>query len=247
MTQAPVPHLLLLAGSGESRELAARLVPRGGVTASVPDCPRTFGPLPVPTRIGRFGGESGLAQYIESAGIGAVLDATHPFAAQMGRRASAVCARLGLPFARLLRPAWRPGPGDVWTEVPSEAEVRHHLRPGQRVFATTGRATLEALAGDVPARFLVRRMAPDTPPDDMKNVEYIIGKGPFSVEEEIETLSRLKIDVLVARNAGGTPSRSKVEAARALGLPVILIARPPQPPGPRLRSVAEALQWVAAL
>lgn len=246
MTLPRSSHLLLLAGSGESRELAACLAPLGRVTASLLGQPRTFGPLPVPTRTGGFGGEAGLERYLADHGVTAVLDATHPFAVQIGHNAAAVCARMGLPYARVLRPPWRPGPGEVWTEVATEAEVRDHLRLGDRVFTTTGRATLEALAMGVPVRFLVRRMTRDTPPDHLKNVEYIIGKGPFSVDQEVENLTRARADVLVARNAGGAPSRSKLEAAHALNLKVILIARPPQPPGLRLETVQEALDWVTA-
>lgn len=240
------PHLLLLAGSGESRVLAARLAGRAGlrVTASLRERPRTFGPLPVPTRVGRF---DDLKGFLEAEAVTAVLDATHPFAVRMGHLAAAICADLGMPYARVLRPPWTPEGDETWAEVPDEAAVRHHLTPGARVFATTGRATLAALAQDVPARFLLRQMAERAAPPDFKNVEYIIGKGPFSAAEEIENLRRARAEVLVAKNSGGAPSRTKIAAAHALGLPMILIARPAQPPGPYLETVSQAMDWTASL
>ncbi len=243
------PHLLLLAGSGESRALAQRLAQTGGlrVTASLLHQPRTFGPMPVPTRLGRFGGVEALRRFLVQEQISAVLDATHPFSVQMGHRAAEACAALGLGFARVLRPPWPLSPSERWAEVADEAEVRRHLREGDRVFATTGRATLDRLVRDVPAQFLVRQMAGRDGPCDFKNVEYIYGKGPFSVDQEVENLGRSRADVLVAKNSGGTPSHSKLAAADALGLRVVLIARPPQPPGTRLETVEAAMQWVARL
>lgn len=239
-------HLLLLAGSGEAREIAAALPDRADwrVTASLLFPPRSFGPLPVPTRLGRFGGADGLAQFLTAERIDAVLDATHPFADQISQRAASVCARLAVPYAQVLRPPWVAGPGDNWTEVADEAAVAAHLRPAQRVFTTTGRATLERLVSRSDARFMVRQMEQRMPPANLPNVRYITGAGPFSVADEIQTLRDLRIEVLVVKNSGGEPSRSKLIAARDLGLPVILIARPPQPVAQRLETVPEALEWI---
>lgn len=242
-------HLLLLAGSGEARDIAATLAetPGAKVTASLLHPARSFGPLAVPTRIGRFGGEAGLAGFVRSHSVSAILDATHPFAVQIGHRALRVCERMGLPYARVLRPPWQPGPGDRWTQVADESAVAAHLAPDARVFTTTGRATLDALVKNSSARFLVRQMVGPVPETGMKNVTYVIGSGPFSVEEEIRTLRDLRIDTLVVKNSGGVPSRTKLDAARELGLPVILIARPPQPPGRILETTQQALDWVAGL
>lgn len=241
-------HLLLLAGSGEARDVAADLADRPDwqVTASLLFPERTTGPLPVPTRLGRFGGEDGLMKYLVAEQVDAVLDATHPFAYQISAHAARVCARLALPCAQVLRPPWVPGPHDNWTEVRDEAAVAAFIRPEQRVFTTTGRATLDRLVSQSPARFFVRQL--ETRDDHpYPNVRYVTGLGPFSVSQERDTLRDLKIDVLVCKNSGGAPSYTKLEAARQLGLPVILIARPPQPDVPNLESVSAALQWVDAL
>lgn len=242
-------HLLLLAGSGEARILAAELAnrPDWRVTGSFLFPPRSFGPLPVPTRYGRFGGEDGMARYLLAERIDAVLDATHPFAHQISASAARVCGRLVIPIAQMLRPAWSPEEGDDWTEVADERAVAAFLRPGQRVFTTTGRATLQHLVARSDSRFYVRQLEERTPPPNLKNVRYVTGIGPFSVEEEIETLTELEIDVLVVKNSGGEPSKTKLIAARRLGLPVILIARPPQPDVLRLETVQAALQWVDGL
>lgn len=245
------PHLLLLAGSGEARAVAAALAREGAirVTASLARPPRAFGPLAAPTRIGGFGGENAFERFLEAERITAVLDATHPFAVRIGERTARVCRRKGLPYARVLRPAWRPAPEDRWSEVPDEAAAAARLKPGQRAFVTTGRATLERLVADSEAEFLVRRLDPGFPPaaGTCARVSYVEGAGPFTVDQETATLRGLGVDILVVKNSGGAGAFPKLEAARRLGLPVILIARPPQPPGPRLESVAAALGWVAAL
>ncbi|MFK7752445.1 MAG: precorrin-6A/cobalt-precorrin-6A reductase [Sedimentitalea sp.] len=242
------PHLLLLTGSGEARAVADALAKTGPrVTASQLCAPRLAGALPVPTRTGRFGDSGGFADFIATQGITAILDATHPFATRISAHAAQQAATAGLPHAQLLRPPWRATAEDRWIEVGDEASVGAHLQPGQRVFASTGRATLAALALSVPAQIFLRRIGEPGLASDMKNVTYVYDTGPFSVEKEIEVLTQLKIDVLVARNSGGTAPRSKLDAARALNLPVILIARPPKPDHLCLPDVASALAWVAAL
>jgi precorrin-6A/cobalt-precorrin-6A reductase len=249
---APTPiaprHLLLLAGSGEARAIALALADRSGlrVTASVL-APSRSGPLPVPTREGGFGGDDGFARYLDSEGVTAVLDATHPFAARIGRRSAPICVARGIAFARVLRPEWRAEPGDRWRHVPDEAAAGALLHAGLRVFATTGRATMEALVTKSPAQFLLRRMVAEPAPPPVPNVTYVIGKGPFSVDDEVATLRARRIDVLVAKNSGGTASRTKLDAARALGLPVILVDRPDQVQATTLTTVAQALEWIEGL
>ncbi len=242
-------HLLLLAGSGEARIIADRLAASGHlrVTASLLTMPRSFGPLSVPTRLGRFGGDDGQAQYLRKQGVTAVLDATHPFATHISAQTAKVCADLDLPHAQVLRPDWQPVAGDQWREVADEYAVAALLTDQQRVFTTTGRATLDALACNSSAQFFVRQMEERADDPDQPNVRYISGRGPFSVEDEIRTLCDLDIDVLVVKNSGGLPSRTKLDAARALGIKVILIARPPFLDVKRLETVEAAMNWIDAL
>ncbi|MEX0339400.1 MAG: precorrin-6A reductase [Arenibacterium sp.] len=242
-------HLLLLAGSGEARDIAARLTrwPDVRVTVSQLYESRTGLAFAQPTRLGGFGGAEGFEAFMREAGIDAVLDAAHPFAVRVGARASRYCAKHGLAYARVLRPPWEAKAGDNWHEVPDEATARAALRAGQRVFTTTGLSGIDTLTADPAIQFFVRRLRDDPVPDMPSHISFVHGVGPFSKEDEIATLRDLKIDVLIVKNSGGTASATKLEAARALDLPVILLARPKQPDGRVLNSVAEALDWVAAL
>ena len=244
-----VPHLLLLAGAGEARDVALALAnrPEIRVTASLLHPPRAFGPLPVPTRLGGFGGADRFCSFLRTQGVTGVLDATHPFASRIGTRSAALCAKEGVPYARRLRPAWAPQPGDGWTFASDEADACAHIGFDARVFTTTGRATLDGFCTFPGARLFVRRLIVDPAPPPWSFVTWVPGAGPFSVADETATFRRLGIDHLIVKDAGGQSSRTKLDAARALGLPVILLRRPRPPDALCLDNVPAALQWVSAL
>lgn len=243
-------RLLLLAGTGEAARIAEALVARGAgdrVIASLAGATRAPRPLGVETRQGGFGGRAGFERFLDAAGIGAVLDATHPFAARISRRTAEVCAARGLPHAQLLRPEWTPGPGDRWLMLDDESDLAAHVPPGARVFLATGRQTLERFA-NMEGRYLyVRQIDPPEGDFPLREGEFIVGRPPFSVADEVALFRRLGIDWLVVKNAGGAASRSKLDAACELGLPVAMLRRPAQPEGPKLDGVAAALDWVAGL
>ena len=142
---------------------------------------------------------------------------------------------------------WAAQDGDQWREVADEVAARALLRPGQRVFSTTGLTGLADLTADARVKFFVRRLRPGPVPEMADHVRFVHGEGPFSTEDEVATLRELKIDVLIVKNSGGAASATKLAAARALGLPVILLARPQQPKGEILETVEQALDWVARL
>ena len=217
------------------------------MTASLHYPERSMGPLAVPTRIGRFGGDDGFLRFLGDKRVGAVLDATHPFATNVSKRSARICADLGVPYAQVLRPKWRAGPKDNWIEVADEAGAASMIPSGAKAFTTTGRATLAGFRDMVARHLFVRQLRGDGRRDDIKDVKYIFGTPPFSVQEEIALFQELDIDWLVVRNAGGDASRSKLDAAQALGLPVAMIRRPTQPKGPKLETVQAALDWVGAL
>jgi precorrin-6A/cobalt-precorrin-6A reductase len=202
--------------------------------------------LPLPTRVGGFGGEEGFRAYLDEAGITAILDATHPFATRISGRAARVAQDLGLPYVRFDRPEWRPGPDDLWIVIASEEEAAEHLAPDATVFLATGRQTLERFANLGDRRVYCRQIDPPDREFPLKNGGYVIGRPPFSEEDEIKLFRELEVDALVVKNAGGTRSRSKLDAARALGLPVLMIARPDVPAAPTVRDVAAALDWAVA-
>lgn len=247
---APGSHLLLLAGSAEGRDIAGRIFAAGAprTLVSLARPPRHSGMAGLPLRIGGFGGAEGFSRLLDEQRITAVLDATHPFAQRISARSLALCRAAGLPFAQVLRPPWRPGPGDDWTEVADTAEAARRTPAGARVFATTGRGLLDGLAGLRGGTLFLRQLgAGARPPAAVKGVVTVPGEGPFSVEDEIALFRDLAIDALVVKNSGGQASRSKLDAARALGLPVFLLRRPPPLDAPRLETVDQAMAWLESV
>lgn len=237
--------LLLLAGTREARTLAGLLAECGVPTlASLAGTTRTPKALPVATRIGGFGGVAGFEACLDDRQITAVLNATHPFAEAMDRRTAAICAARGLPCLRLLRPAWRAGPSDVWHAVRGLAHVAQALPVGARAFLATGPGSLGAV-GPVPRAEAVfcRRIDPPTESFPWSNGDWIVGRPGISAESEARLFEDLSITHLVTKNAGGQDGEPKLRAAQALRLPVIMVERPRPAPGQRVETVEEALQW----
>lgn len=240
--------LLLLAGSAEARKLAEGLAGMAGIdlVASFAGATRRPIALPCATRSGGFGGVEGLRDYIRRQRIDALLDATHPFAERMSANAAAAARAEKLPHLQLLRPEWQPGPGDDWTMIASEQQAADHIRPPARVFLATGRQKLENFANLDGCWLICRRIDPPRSAFPLANGEYLLGRPPFSLADEVALFSQLRLDWLVVKNAGGVEGRSKLDAARRLGLGVLMIRRPRQPDCQRVNSVGAALEWVRA-
>jgi precorrin-6A/cobalt-precorrin-6A reductase len=199
--------------------------------------------LPVgEVRIGGFGGVDGLADWLRANDIGAVVDATHPFARAMTASAAEATRRLGLPFVVLRRPEWEQQPGDNWTWVDEIVDVPAVL-PAERVFLTTGRTDLAVFADLDAFWFLVRTVEPPAPPLPTR-CELILDRGPYTVDGELTLLREHRIDVLVSKNSGGRLTAAKLVAARELGLPVVMIRRPVLPPVATVRTEQEAVHWL---
>ncbi len=238
-------RVLILGGTQEARELAEALEADPRFDAVLSLAGRTRAPrLAGRSRSGGFGGADGLARYLAEQAIGRLIDASHPFA----RRISAHAAAAGVPTLRLERPAWRPGEGDRWIAAGDEASARAALpAAARRVFLALGPQQLAAFAGDRDRWYLVRRIDPPDGPPPLFHGDWIVGRGPFAAADEEALLRANRIDVLVARNSGGAAMRGKLDAARTLGLPVVMIARPPAPASMEtVGSVAAALAWLAA-
>lgn len=239
------PHLLLLAGSGEAREIAAQLAQSSlRVTASIFAPDHWSGPLPLPMRSGGFGGDAAFRTYLTDHDITAVLDATHPFAARVSARTWRMCQDMDLPYAQLDRPAWTPGPEDRWTEVDSAADAVALTKPGSRHFVTTGLETWPAFRSATDRTFFFRSLSGTAPPEHLPHISMVPGQGPFSMDHEYQLFQDYHLDGLICKNAGGTLSRTKLDAARALGMEVILIRRPPPTGAPVVHDVTAALAWV---
>jgi precorrin-6A/cobalt-precorrin-6A reductase len=238
-------RLLILGGTAEAVELAKACATQPGleVISSLAGRTRTPGLPPGEVRIGGFGGAGGLACFLRARGIDRVIDATHPFAVRIGAHAEQACREAAVPRLRVLRPPWTRGPGDHWIEVADLAEAARRLPElGRRVFLTVGQQDLGAFAG-LDQWFLVRSIEPPGVLP-LRHGEWLAGRGPFAVENELARLRAYAIDVLVTKASGGAATYAKVAAARQLGLPVVMVRRPPPPPGPVAHSVAAALAWL---
>jgi precorrin-6A/cobalt-precorrin-6A reductase len=239
-------RVLLLGGTGEGRRLAGLLAGSAGVEVISSLAGRTAEPALPPgrIRIGSFGGPDGLAAWLAAERIGAVIDATHPFASAITASAVTAAARLDVPLLLLRRPGWTAGPGDDWRRVPS-LQAAADL-PGERVFLSTGRSGVAAFAADQRRWFLVRSVqAPALPLPP--RVHVLLARGPFAVADEMTLMLRHAVDVLVTRDSGGNMTSAKLVAARQLGLPVVMVDRPPFPATPAVATAGEAQAWLAAL
>jgi precorrin-6A/cobalt-precorrin-6A reductase len=233
----------VLGGTTEGRLLAGELVDEHDVTVSLAGRVRSPLPLPGTVRVGGFGGVEGLAQWLREHRTGAVVDATHPFASTMTAHAAAACAEVGVPLLRLQRPAWTPVPGDDWRAVPDvPAAAASAAALGERVFLTTGRSELAVFA-PLDRWFLVRSVDPPEPPVPAR-MHVLLDRGPFTLDGERALMREHAVDVVVTKNSGGPAA--KLAAARELGVPVVVVARPPLPRGVvAVPTVAAAREWVS--
>ena len=202
-------------------------------------------PQPIALRIGGFGGVAGLATYLRDNHITHVIDATHPFAAQMSANAIAACAQTGSPLAALTRPAWTAGPGDTWHSVPDIAAAVAALQgPPRRVMLAIGRLHLAEFAAQPQHHYLLRLVdAPQTPPP-LPNHTTIVDRGPFDAARDMALMQDHASDLIISKNAGGSGSIAKLHAARALGLAVLMIERPALPPRLELTRPDQVLDWI---
>jgi len=236
---------LILGGIADANILAAEIA-RAGIDAVYSYGGRTRAPSeqPLPTRSGGFGGVSGLADTIRRDGITHVIDATHPFAAEMSRNAIEACAQTGTPLIALERAPWTRAPGDSWIDAADvDAAAAALSEAPANVFLAIGRQHIAPFASRPQHAYTLRFV---DPPEGALPfaADVIVSRGPFTLDGELEMLRARKIAWIVARNSGGDGARAKIDAARLLGLPVIMISRPELPERPRVESVTEVMQWL---
>jgi precorrin-6A/cobalt-precorrin-6A reductase len=247
-------RVLILGGTTEASALARLVADQPAIAATLSFAGRTENPVPppIPYRIGGFGGAEGLARHLRAARIAAVVDATHPYAVRISANAVAACAAVGVPLAVLTRAPWDPVAGDRWTVVDDAPAAARALGPApRRVFLTLGRLELDAFAAAPQHHYLVRTVDAPDPPPALPRMTQIQARGPFDEAGERDLLLRERIDVLVTKNSGGSATYAKIAAARAMGLPVVLIRRPTANPsanagGTMLHDPAAALAWLMA-
>jgi precorrin-6A/cobalt-precorrin-6A reductase len=236
-------RILLLGGTSEARALAARLHPDVDVISSlagrVPDPALPVGEV----RIGGFGGVHGMRRWLAEAGVDAVVDATHPYAATITANAAAACGATGLPHLVLARPGWDSGDATVVGSDVDAAEAVAN-RGYSRVFLTTGRSGAAAFV-DVDAWFLIRAVtAPDADTLPSRH-QLVLSRGPYHYDGELALLRDHRIDALVTKNSGGAMTRAKLDAAATLDVAVVMVQRPPLPAGvTTVSTVDDAVDWV---
>lgn len=242
-------HVLVLGGTTEARRLARLLVdvlpPGARVTSSLAG--RVARPRlpPGEVRVGGFGGTEGLAGWLRTHRVDALIDATHPFAGTISFHAASAAAAVHVPLLALRRPGWVPVDGDRWHGAGSLDEAAALLPElGRRVFLTTGRMGLAAFAGLDELWFLMRSVDAPEPPYPAR-MEVLLDRGPFTLDGERELIRRHRLDVLVTKDSGGEATAPKLTAAREAGLPVVVVRRPPAPEGVAVAGTAdEAVDWL---
>ncbi|WP_028745012.1 cobalt-precorrin-6A reductase [Rhizobium mesoamericanum] len=223
-------RILMLAGTGEARALAQALADTSRYEVLLSLAGRTEKPSdqPVPCRIGGFGGADGLAAFLLDGRFDMLIDATHPFAMRISANASEAAAAVGIPAFALRRPEWVAVPGDRWTHAATVTEAIERLGASpRRVFLAIGRQ--EAHRAEIAPQhfYLVRSVDPVEPPLVLPDVQFVFDRGPYDVDREVSLLRNHRIDALVTKNSGGSATYAKIEAARRLGIEVMMVARGP--------------------
>jgi precorrin-6A/cobalt-precorrin-6A reductase len=238
-------RLLILGGTTEASALARRIAGRPELDPVLSLAGRTRSPMapPIPFRVGGFGGVAGLRTYLSERRTQAVIDATHPFAAQMSRHVAVACRDLGLPLAAFTRPAWTQQQGDRWTRVPHlPAAVAALGQPPRRVFLTIGGVQLVEFAAAPQHHYIVRAIDRPDAIGALPSHRLILARGPFGVAGEIELMR--ETDVLVTKNSGGQATAAKLQAARELGIEVVIVERPAPETVPTFYTEADVLLWL---
>lgn len=224
--------ILVLGGTAEAVKFARCLAGEFDViyslagrtkTPTLPDCA---------LRVGGFGGMAGLVSYVRETEISAIVDATHPYAAQIAANARTAATLAGVPLFRFLRPAWDEPSDAPWLRAATASDATRILDGRfSRVFLSIGLGDIAAFAPLSGIWFLVRSIDPSKVPAALAHHHHLTSRGPFDMASETALLRDWHIDALVSKNSGGQATIAKLHAARALGIPVVMIDRPPVPLG----------------
>ena len=241
-----MPNVLVLGGTTEASALVAQLAERG-IPTVLSYAGRVARPRaqPVSVRVGGFGGAEGLARYLRDHVVTHLVDATHPFAAQISANAVAAGAMAGVPVVALVRPAWQRAPGDRWHDVADVAAAVATLSGGaRRVMLAIGRQNLAAFAAQPQHFYLLRLVDPPDQAPPLSDCAVVVDRGPFTVAGDSALMQAHGIDLVIAKNAGGRGAEAKITAARSLGLPMVMIARPMMGARRVVEDVADVLAWI---
>lgn len=240
-------RLLILGGTAEAAELAARLAgdARLETVTSLAGLTRLPNVGAGRVRRGGFGGPDGLATFLTDEHYDALIDATHPFAAQIAAHAAEAAEKAGMPRIKLLRPAFERTEADRFIPVCDIDAAADALPQGARVFLAAGRREVAPFAGRRDLWCLIRMIEPPAAGEPLPAGEIILGRPPTDPDEEAALLKKHQIGWIVSKDSGGRAG-AKIVAARRLGLPVVLVERPAPPPGPIVESVDAVVAWIEA-
>lgn len=235
---------LLLAGTQEARDIAGLMAAnKVDATASLAGATHSPKPLKIVTRIGGFGGEAAQENFLRDGGFKAIIDASHPFATRISRRSLSIAQRLGIAYLRVLRPEWRAQNGDNWHHASTAAQIATLIPKGARVLLATGANSIHDWSDLAEGRRLYcRRIDPTNAPFPFDG-EWIVARPPFTELEERSLMKDKQIEWVVAKNSGG-PTRAKLDAARALTLPVAMLDRPARQSCDHVETAQEAMEWL---
>jgi precorrin-6A/cobalt-precorrin-6A reductase len=240
-------RVLILGGTGDAVKLAAKISEDSNFEVITSLAGRTHQPAPLPgnVRIGGFGGVAGLATYLREQRIAALIDATHPFAAQISWNAAIAAQETQTPHLMVYRPGWQQTADDRWLEVETiDAAAVRLPTLATRVFLTTGRQQLAPFAALTNIWFLMRSIDQPDPIIRLPQGKILLERGPFSLEHERQLLQSYQIDGIVSKNSGGDATYAKIIAARELKIPVVIVQRPVMPPGEMVSGIDAALNWL---
>ena len=245
-SRSSMRKILVLGGTLQASALAQALAARGDA-AVLSYAGRVAQPRqqPVAVRSGGFGGVAGLVDYLREHRVTHLVDATHPFASRMSAHAVEACARTGTPLLALTREPWRPGVGDRWQIVPDLAAAVAALDdPPRRILLALGRMHLEDFVARPRHHYILRLVDPPQEPPPLPRCSIVVSRGPFDVDGDVALLREHGVQLIVCKNSGGSGARAKLDAARLLGLSVIMVARPALPARPQTTEVGQVLDWL---
>ncbi|HEY3643417.1 MAG TPA: cobalt-precorrin-6A reductase [Xanthobacteraceae bacterium] len=240
-------RILILGGTTEARRLAEGLARRHDLAVTLSLAGRTANPVAqlVPVRSGGFGGAAGLAAYLATERIDALIDATHPYAAVIAANAARAACSASVPLLALRRPPWVAVAGDRWIEAADAcAAVQALGEMPRRVFLALGRNDIAPFVEAPQHHYLVRSVDPVKPPLRVPHASYVTGRGPFTEADDYALLTAHRIEIVVAKNSGGDATYGKIAAARRLGLAVVMLRRPALPAVPAVATIEDALAWL---
>jgi precorrin-6A/cobalt-precorrin-6A reductase len=240
-------RVLILGGIGDAVELAIKIANIPGIEVITSLAGRTREPanLPGNVRTGGFGGVWGLTNYLREMQIDLLIDATHPFANQISENAAAATQEVGIPRLMVIRPPWEKLEDDDWLEVEDNLAAATTLaNRAKRVFLTIGRQEIGTFAHLQEIWFLMRMIDPPNTDVIIPPGLILCDRGPFNLENEQEILLKYNIDTIVSKNSGGNATYPKIIAARKLGIKVVMVNRPPVPPGKQVADVDSACKWL---